>query len=450
MHADRLLPSEPGVRATARELYDAVSDHPIISPHGHVDPRMLLDDQPFADPTSLLVQPDHYVTRLLHANGVSLTELGVGRGPLPEDEARDAWRLLCTHWPVFRGTPVRYWFDSELGGIFGVTERPSAVNADRIYDQIAEKLAEPAFRPRNLLRQFGIEVLATTDDPADDLSAHAAIAADPNFPTRVIPTFRPDRYLEAANPGWAADVDRLGAAADTDVDHYAGYIAALEERRRHFIAHGAVSTDHSHLDLGTTALDARRGGTDLPSESKRGRNRVRGHRVPAAHAAGDGQDVVRRRFGHDRASRGSAQSPRADGDRVRIGHRPRHPGRHRVHQVAAAPPGALRHPSESAPGAVHGRCRHVQQGDRPAGRLLSVGLRRCALVVPGQPDGDPPFPAVGVGNRGPVETVRIHRRHPGVLFHSRPATTCPGGSMPDSWPDWWPNTDWIWTRPGTA
>src|ERR1700712_5125057 len=255
LHADRLLPTEPGVRATARELYEAVSDHPIIAPTGHADPRILLDAQPSADPTSLLVQPDHYVTRLLHANGVALTELGVGRGPLPEDEARNAWRLLCAHWSVFRGTPVRYWFDAELGGIFGITERPSEVNADRIYDQIAEKLVEPAFRPRNLLRQFGIEVLATTDDPADDLSAHAAIAAIPNFPTRVIPTFRPDRYLEAANPGWTTDVDRLGAAAGTDGDHYAGYIAALEERRRHFIANGAVSTDHSHLDLGTTGLN---------------------------------------------------------------------------------------------------------------------------------------------------------------------------------------------------
>src|SRR6195952_3036570 len=114
LHADRLLPTEPGVRATARELYEAVSELPIISPHGHVDPRMLLDDRPFAAPTSLLVQPDHYVTRLLHANGVSLTELGVGRGPLPEDEARNAWRLLCAHSAGFRGTPVRYWFDSAL------------------------------------------------------------------------------------------------------------------------------------------------------------------------------------------------------------------------------------------------------------------------------------------------------------------------------------------------
>ena len=88
LHPDRLLPAEPGVRAVARELYDAVRELPVISPHGHVDPRLLLDDEPFGDPAALLVTPDHYVTRLLHAAGVGLDELGVGRGPLPEERAR--------------------------------------------------------------------------------------------------------------------------------------------------------------------------------------------------------------------------------------------------------------------------------------------------------------------------------------------------------------------------
>ena len=255
LHPDRLLPSEPALRAVARELYESVRDRPIISPHGHVDARVLLEDRPFDDPTSLLLQPDHYVTRLLHANGVPLSELGVGRGPLPEAAARQAWRQLCQHWSVFRGTPVRLWFDAELADIFGVMERPGAATADRIYDQIAEKLADPAFRPRNLLRQFDISVLATTDDPADDLTAHREMAADPTFPTRVVPTFRPDRYLEPARPQWRAHVDLLGAAADVEVDSYAGYIAALENRRRYFLDHGAVSSDHSHLDAGTAPLE---------------------------------------------------------------------------------------------------------------------------------------------------------------------------------------------------
>jgi glucuronate isomerase len=253
LHPDRLLPTEPGVRDIARRLYEAVRESPIISPHGHVDPRTLLDDTPFADPTSLFIQPDHYVTRLLHAGGVGLDALGVGEGPLPEDRARAAWRLLCANWHLLRGTPVRYWFESELAGIFGVTRRPDAANADALYDQIAGQLAEK--KPRALLEQFGIAFLATTDDPADDLEAHAALAADPAVSTRIVPTFRPDRYLEPARPGWADAVKRLGAVADTDAGSYAGYVAALEERRRFFGSRGARSADHSHADAIAEPLD---------------------------------------------------------------------------------------------------------------------------------------------------------------------------------------------------
>jgi glucuronate isomerase len=253
LHPDRLLPAEPGVRDIARRLYDAVRELPIISPHGHVDPRMLLDDTPFADPASLFIQPDHYVTRLLHAGGVSLDRLGVGEGPLPEHRARAAWRLLCENWHLLRGTPVRYWFDSELAGIFGVTRRPDAANADDLYDQIAGQLAEK--KPRALLKQFGIEFLATTDDPADDLAAHAALRDDPDITTTIAPTFRPDRYLEPAGPGWADAVNRLGALTGADVSGYPGYVAALEERRRYFVAHGARSADHSHADAIAAPLE---------------------------------------------------------------------------------------------------------------------------------------------------------------------------------------------------
>ncbi|NUU25602.1 MAG: glucuronate isomerase [Streptomycetaceae bacterium] len=254
LHADRLLPVDPRVRGLARRLYAAVRDLPIVSPHGHVDARLLVEDAPFGDPASLLVAPDHYVTRLLHAHGVRLDALGVGQGPLPEPVARRVWATVCAHWPVFRGTPVRYWLDAELADIFGVGERPSAETADAIYDQIAQRLADPAYRPRALFERFGIEVLATTDDPCDDLAAHRALAADPTWAARVIPTFRPDRYLEPARDDWPDAVARLGKAAGIDTGDYAGYLAALEDRRRYFLAHGATSADHSHADAGTEPL----------------------------------------------------------------------------------------------------------------------------------------------------------------------------------------------------
>jgi len=246
---------DPGVRAIARRLHDAVRELPIISPHGHVDPRLLLDDEPFPDPSTLFITQDHYVTRLLHAGGVPLEQLAVGSTRLPEWESRQVWRALCEHWPDFRGTPVRYWLESELADIFGVGERPGPDTADEIFDQVATRLQQPEYRPRALFERFGIEVLATTDDPADDLAVHRALQEDASFSGRVVPTFRPDRYLEIGAAGWREAVVDLGTSAGEDTGTYEGYIRALEARRRYFIEHGATSSDHSHIDLGSQPLE---------------------------------------------------------------------------------------------------------------------------------------------------------------------------------------------------
>lgn len=248
LHPDRMLPADPALRSIAREIYQEVRELPIISPHGHVPPAWLADDEPFADPTSLLITPDHYVNRLLHANGVALSELGVGQSDFGPERARAAFRLLCSHWSAYRGTPVKFWLESELSEIFGITVTPSADTADEIYDAIAAQLATDEFRPRALYRRFGIEFLATTDDPCDDLAHHAALAADPSWTGEVAPTFRPDKYLEAARPGWNEAIDRLAEASGVDTDSYAGWVAAMENRRAFFSSHGAISTDHSHRD----------------------------------------------------------------------------------------------------------------------------------------------------------------------------------------------------------
>src|SRR5262249_29894529 len=63
------------------------------------------------------------------------------------------------------------------------------------------------------------------------------------FSGRVIPTFRPDRYLTASHSGWREAVSELIDATDVR-DSYQGYLEALQARRAYFIAHGAVSADH--------------------------------------------------------------------------------------------------------------------------------------------------------------------------------------------------------------
>lgn len=149
---------------------------------------------------------------------------------------------------MLRGTLMRFWFESELADIFGIDLQPSDETADDIYDAIAAALATPDFRPRALYDRFRIELLATTDDPCDDLAAHARLAADPTWTGTVVPTFRPDRYLEAASPQWNDLVDRLGEVSGHDTGSYAGWVAAMENRRAYFKRHGAISADHSHRD----------------------------------------------------------------------------------------------------------------------------------------------------------------------------------------------------------
>ncbi|BCW52154.1 hypothetical protein StoSoilB13_44960 (plasmid) [Arthrobacter sp. StoSoilB13] len=241
-HPDRLLPADPGTRSIARSLLERVQDLPIISPHGHVDAAVLEQNTPFPDPAALLVSPDHYVTRLIHANGVPMDQLLTGTASAPD--SREIWRQFVQAWPLFEGTASGYWLRTQFHEVFKLGADLSEMPADASYDAIAAKLVEPDFRPRQLFKDFNIEVLATTDDPLDNLASHKALTNDPSFNGRVLPTFRPDAYLNVAHPSWNANVDRLIETAADGATGYAGYIAALENRRRYFVEHGAVSADH--------------------------------------------------------------------------------------------------------------------------------------------------------------------------------------------------------------
>lgn len=248
---DRLFPADPATRAIAHDLYQRVAGSSIVSPHGHVPVEWLASDTPFADPAALFVSHDHYVTRLLHASGVSFEELGLGAS---EVDPREVWRLLSAHWHAFAGTSSGYWLEEELTDL-GIEAELSTDTADEIYDAIAARLARPEWRPRALFERFGIEVLATTDDPLDDLARHAALIGV--LPGRVVPTFRPDRYLDPDAPAFAEAVDRLLAATGAP-STFAGYLDALAERRQHFIRHGAVSADHGVEEPFTADLAADR------------------------------------------------------------------------------------------------------------------------------------------------------------------------------------------------
>ncbi|MCL4271290.1 MAG: glucuronate isomerase, partial [Anaerolineales bacterium] len=169
MNPDRFLSPDLATRNIARDLYQAVAKLPIVSPHGHVDPHLFSDpNATFGTPAELFIIPDHYVTRMLYSQGIPLESLLTG-------DHRKIWRLFCENFHLFRGTPSGIWLTHELSEVFGVDEKPSASNADRLFDSLSDKLSSPEFSPRKLFERFNIEVLCTTDAATDTLEHHQAI-----------------------------------------------------------------------------------------------------------------------------------------------------------------------------------------------------------------------------------------------------------------------------------
>ena len=262
LEADRFFDPDPAVRRVARELYDDTRTLPIVSPHGHVDAGILARNERFAEPAALIVQPYHYILRLLYARGVPLEDLGVprrdgggergGGAPVETDPCR-VWQRFADHYYLFRGTPTGAWLDFELHEVFGISQRLSGDTAARVYNEIAEKLASPEFLPRALFERFNIEVLATTDPASDSLDHHRAIRAS-GWKGRVIPCFRPDAVFRIAAPEWPAELEALGREHGAPLVDYAEFVRALEDRRTFFKSMGATATDHAVLEPYTTWL----------------------------------------------------------------------------------------------------------------------------------------------------------------------------------------------------
>lgn len=246
LHADRFFDADATIRGLARELYESVASLPLICPHGHVDPWLLADNAPFPEPTSLLLIPDHYIFRMLYSQGVPMERLGVPTqdGTPVEQDPRRIWQAFAAHWHLFRGTPTRAWLDHELHELFGVRVQLDEQTAMYVYDQIAECLSSPEFRPRALFDRFRIEVLATTDAASDDLGAHRRIR-ESGWAGQVIPTFRPDAVMRIASPGWLDAMASLERVHGGPITTAAAMVECLAARRTAFAVLGATATDHA-------------------------------------------------------------------------------------------------------------------------------------------------------------------------------------------------------------
>lgn len=249
LHQDRFFDSDPSIRNVARALYDETRELPLICPHGHVDAALLNENTPFPEPTALLIVPDHYIFRMLYSHGVSMESLGIPArdGTTVESDPRVIWQRFADNYYLFRGTPTGVWLDHELHDLFEVRVKLDRNSAQFVYDQIAERLASPEFRPRALFDRFNIEVLATTDKATDSLSHHRAIR-ESGWGARIVPTFRPDSLFRVASPHWRDELAELSKACGRAIGNVESFIAALAERRLHFRALGGTATDHAVIE----------------------------------------------------------------------------------------------------------------------------------------------------------------------------------------------------------
>jgi glucuronate isomerase len=252
LHPDRLFPADPDTRGIARQLYGAVAKLPIISPHGHTDPEWWATNAPFGNAAELLLHPDHYVFRMLYSQGVGLEALGIGN---PQADPRESWRLFAARYHLFRGTPSRMWLDWVFAESFGLDVQFSAETSDHYYDVITAALATDAFKPRALFERYNIEVIATTENPLDDLRHHKAIR-ESGWKGRVITAYRPDPVVDPEFEGFRDNLKTLSVLTSEDCLSWTGYLAAHRKRRAFFASMGATSTDHGHPTARTAGLSA--------------------------------------------------------------------------------------------------------------------------------------------------------------------------------------------------
>lgn len=224
---------------TAVRLYEEhARSLPIIDYHNHLPPDEIAADRCFENITQAWLHGDHYKWRAMRANGVPEHFITGGATD------REKFRKWAETVPYTVRNPLYHWTHLELKRYFGIDELLGPDNADSVYDRTSEMLRTPAFSVRRLLERMRVEVLCTTDDPADDLSHHRTIREE-GWPITVLPAFRADKVLQVDDAAsFNRYLDRLAASAGTDISTYAELLDALRKRHAFFVSNGCSVSDH--------------------------------------------------------------------------------------------------------------------------------------------------------------------------------------------------------------
>ncbi len=238
MNADFLLDTP-----TAQRLYRSyAADMPIYDYHCHISPDEILHNKGYDNLTQVWLYGDHYKWRIMRANGV---DESLCTGPADDYERFLAY---CRTLPLAAGNPLYHWSHLELQRFFGIDLIINERNAPAIWERANALLRTPSYRCRELIRRSRVQLICTTDDPADDLATHAALARE-DLGFAVYPAFRPDRVVEIGAGDFAAYIGQLAQAADTPIESYTQLLSVLRARLDHFAAHGCRLSDHGLLDV---------------------------------------------------------------------------------------------------------------------------------------------------------------------------------------------------------
>ncbi len=260
---------------TAVELYRRHAEkQPIIDYHSHVSPAEIAADRRFENLGRIWLEGDHYKWRAMRAAGID------ERFVTGNASGREKFQRWAETVPRTLRNPLYHWTHLELVRYFGIDELLSPESAERIWGEAGERLAEPEFSCRGLLKQSGVEWLCTTDDPIDSLEAHTQLAGDTTFDISVYPTWRADRGMAIDDPvNFNRWVDALAEAADVEIVELGMFMEAL--RRRHDFFHecgcrlsdhgldAVYADDYTDSEIHATFEKVRSGGTASPEEARR-------------------------------------------------------------------------------------------------------------------------------------------------------------------------------------
>ena len=223
----------------ARELYhQSAENQPIIDYHCHLVPKMIADNYQFADLTEVWLGGDHYKWRAMRGNGVP-EEFITGKA---DGYAKfEKWAETV---PYTMRNPLYHWTHLELSRVFGVDKILKPETAREIYDECYAKLQTPEFRGQELMKKFKVEVVCTTDDPADSLEFHQQIKDNP-FGVKVLPTWRPDKAMVVEKPQQYREyIQKLSDVSGVAINNYQDLLTALQKRQDFFYEMGCRISDH--------------------------------------------------------------------------------------------------------------------------------------------------------------------------------------------------------------